>query len=303
MMNKYLISILGPTAIGKTKLAIELAEKYGTEIISADSRQFYKELNIGSAKPSNVDLNRVKHHLINNKSVKDSYSIGDFEKDALNSISKIHKKTDLAVLVGGSGLYLDVINYGLDQIPKSDEKVRDFLNNEFKIKGLKHMQNELKEKDLISFKNIDLNNHRRIIRALEVTISSGKPFSSYLKKEYTLRNFKKIQIGLRDEREMIYERINTRVDNMINEGLINEAIDLISYKNLNSLNTIGYKEIFNFLDGKSNLDQAINEIKKNTRRFAKRQMTWFNSNKNITWFKTNYKIEDIVKCIDDLITD
>ena len=149
MTNKYLISILGPTAIGKTKLAIELAEKYGTEIISADSRQFYKELNIGSAKPSNVDLNRVKHHLINNKSVKDSYSIGDFEKDALNSISKIHKKTDLAVLVGGSGLYLDVINYGLDQIPKSDEKVRDFLNNEFKIRGLKHMQNELKEKDLI----------------------------------------------------------------------------------------------------------------------------------------------------------
>ena len=204
MMNKYLISILGPTAIGKTKLAIELAEKYGTEIISADSRQFYKELNIGSAKPSKVDLNRVKHHLINNKSVKDSYSIGDFEKDALNSISKIHKKTDLAVLVGGSGLYLDVINYGLDQIPKSDEKVRDFLNNEFKIRGLKHMQNELKEKDLISYKNIDLNNHRRIIRALEVTISSGKPYSSFLKKEYTLRNFKKIQIGLRDEREMIY---------------------------------------------------------------------------------------------------
>ena len=303
MMNKYLISILGPTAIGKTKLAIELAEKYGTEIISADSRQFYKELNIGSAKPSNVDLNRVKHHLINNKSVKDSYSIGDFEKDALNRISKIHKKTDLAVLVGGSGLYLDVINYGLDQIPKSNEKVRDFLNNEFKLKGLKYMQNELKEKDLISYKNIDLNNHRRIIRALEVTISSGKPYSSYLKKEYTVRNFKKIQIGLRDEREMIYERINTRVDNMINEGLIKEAIDLISYKNLNSLNTIGYKEIFNFLDGKSNLDQAINEIKKNTRRFAKRQMTWFNSNKDITWFKTNYKIEDVVKCIDNLITD
>ena len=303
MMNKYLISILGPTAIGKTKLAIELAEKYGTEIISADSRQFYKELNIGSAKPSNVDLNRVKHHLINNKSVKDSYSIGDFEKDALNSISKIHKKRDLAVLVGGSGLYLDVINYGLDQIPKSDEKVRDFLNNEFKLKGLKHMQNELKEKDLISFKNIDLNNHRRIIRALEVTISSGKPYSSYLKKEYTVRNFKKIQIGLRDERDMIYERINTRVDNMINEGLIKEAIDLISYKNLNSLNTIGYKEIFNYLDGKSNLDHAINEIKKNTRRFAKRQMTWFNSNKDITWFKTNYKIEEVVKCIDDLITD
>lgn len=302
-MNKYLISILGPTAIGKTKLAINLAEKYDTEIVSADSRQFYKELNIGSAKPSNEDLNKVKHHLISNKSVKESYSIGDFEKDAINSISKIHEKSNLAILVGGSGLYVDVINYGLDKIPKSDKKIRDFLNNEFKLKGLKHIQNQLKEKDLISFKNIDLNNHRRIIRALEVTISSGKPYSSYLKKKYTKRNFKIIEIGIRDERELIYKRINNRVDNMINEGLVNEVIDLNEYKDLNSLNTIGYKEIFNYLEGRSNLDYAINEIKKNTRRYAKRQMTWFNSNNNIIWFKINYKIEDIVKCINNLIGD
>jgi tRNA dimethylallyltransferase len=302
-MNKYLISILGPTAIGKTKLAINLAENYDTEIVSADSRQFYKELNIGSAKPSNEDLNKVKHHLISNKSVKESYSIGDFEKDAINSISKIHEKSNLAILVGGSGLYVDVINYGLDKIPKSDEKIRDILNNEFKLKGLKHIQNQLKEKDLISFKNIDLNNHRRIIRALEVTISSGKPYSSYLKKKYTKRNFKIIEIGIKDERELIYKRINNRVDNMINEGLVKEVIDLNEYKDLNSLNTIGYKEIFNYLEGKSNLDYAINEIKKNTRRYAKRQMTWFNSNNNIIWFKINYKIEDIVKCINNLIGD
>ena len=302
-MNKYLISILGPTAIGKTKLAINLAENYDTEIVSADSRQFYKELNIGSAKPSNEDLNKVKHHLISNKSVKESYSIGDFEKDAINSISKIHEKSNLAILVGGSGLYVDVINYGLDKIPKSDEKIRDILNNEFKLKGLKHIQNQLKEKDLISFKNIDLNNHRRIIRALEVTISSGKPYSSYLKKKYTKRNFKIIEIGIRDERELIYKRINNRVDNMINEGLVKEVSDLNEYKDLNSLNTIGYKEIFNYLEGKSNLDYAINEIKKNTRRYAKRQMTWFNSNNNIIWFKINYKIEDIVKCINNLIGD
>jgi tRNA dimethylallyltransferase len=302
-MNKYLISILGPTAIGKTKLAINLAENYDTEIVSADSRQFYKELNIGSAKPSNEDLNKVKHHLISNKSVKESYSIGDFEKDAINSISKIHEKSNLAILVGGSGLYVDVINYGLDKIPKSDEKIRDILNNEFKLKGLIHIQNQLKEKDLISFKNIDLNNHRRIIRALEVTISSGKPYSSYLKKKYTKRNFKIIEIGIKDERELIYKRINNRVDNMINEGLVKEVIDLNEYKDLNSLNTIGYKEIFNYLEGKSNLDYAINEIKKNTRRYAKRQMTWFNSNNNIIWFKINYKIEDIVKCINNLIGD
>jgi tRNA dimethylallyltransferase len=177
------------------------------------------------------------------------------------------------------------------------------LNNEFKLKGLKYIQNELKEKDLISFKNIDLNNHRRIIRALEVTISSGKPYSSYLKKKYTKRNFKIIEIGIKDERELIYKRINNRVDNMINEGLVKEVIDLNEYKDLNSLNTIGYKEIFNYLEGKSNLDYAINEIKKNTRRYAKRQMTWFNSNNNIIWFKINYKIEDIVKCIDNLIGD
>jgi tRNA dimethylallyltransferase len=301
-MNKYLVSILGPTAIGKTKLAIELAEKYSTEIISADSRQFYSELNIGAAKPSHEDLNKVKHHLINNKSVIDNYSIGEFEKDAIENITKIHEKTDVAILVGGSGLYLDVINYGLDQIPKSDENIRNILNNDFKLKGLDHIQNELKKKDLISFKNIDLNNHRRIIRALEVTISSGKPYSSFLKKKNIKRNFKTIEIGLKDDRELIYNRINTRVDKMIKDGLVNEVNGLVQHKELNSLNTIGYKEIFNYLIGKSDLDNAINEIKKNTRRYAKRQMTWFNSNNNIIWFKANYKIEDIVKCIDDLIS-
>ena len=301
-MNKYLVSILGPTAIGKTKLAIELAEKYSTEIISADSRQFYSELNIGAAKPSYEDLNKVKHHLINNKSVIDNYSIGEFEKDAIENITKIHEKTDVAILVGGSGLYLDVINYGLDQIPKSDENIRNILNNDFKLKGLDHIQNELKKKDLISFKNIDLNNHRRIIRALEVTISSGKPYSSFLKKKNIKRNFKTIEIGLKDDRELIYNRINTRVDKMIKDGLVNEVNGLVQHKELNSLNTIGYKEIFNYLMGESDLDNAINEIKKNTRRYAKRQMTWFNSNNNIIWFKANYKIEDIVKCIDDLIS-
>ena len=301
-MNKYLISILGPTAIGKTKLAIELAEKYSTEIISADSRQFYSELNIGAAKPSHEDLNKVKHHLINNKSVIDNYSIGEFERDAIENITKIHEKIDIALLVGGSGLYLDVINYGLDQVPKSDENIRNILNNEFKLKGLHHIQNELKKKDLISFNNIDLNNHRRIIRALEVTISSGKPYSSFLKKKNIKRNFKTIEIGLKDDRELIYNRINTRVDKMIEEGLVSEVNGLAQHKELNSLNTIGYKEIFNYLQGKSDLDNAIDEIKKNTRRYAKRQMTWFNSNNNIIWFKVNYKIEDIIKCIDDLIS-
>jgi tRNA dimethylallyltransferase len=299
-MNKYLISILGPTAIGKTKLAIELAIKFSTEIISADSRQFYREMNVGTAKPSINELNSVKHHLINNKSVIDNYSIGDFEQDAIKHISNIHSRSNIAILVGGSGLYLDVINYGLDQIPKIEKNIRNSLNNDFENKGLIYLQNELKKVDLITYNNIDLNNHRRIIRALEVTISSGKPYSSYLNKKNINRGFKIIEIGINAEREMVYQRINNRVDDMISKGLINEVKKLIKYKNLNSLNTIGYKEVFSYLDGDISLDIAINEIKKNSRRFAKRQITWFKSNNNIIWFNQNYKINNIIKAIDEL---
>jgi len=299
-MNKYLISILGPTAIGKTKLAIELAIKFSTEIISADSRQFYREMNVGTAKPSINELNSVKHHLINNKSVIDNYSIGDFEQDAIKHISNIHSRSNIAILVGGSGLYLDVINYGLDQIPKIEKNIRNSLNNDFENKGLIYLQNELKKVDLITYNNIDLNNHRRIIRALEVTISSGKPYSSYLNKKNINRGFKIIEIGINAEREMVYQRINIRVDDMISKGLINEVKKLIKYKNLNSLNTIGYKEVFSYLDGDISLDIAINEIKKNSRRFAKRQITWFKSNNNIIWFNQNYKINNIIKAIDEL---
>ena len=299
-MNKYLISILGPTAAGKTKLAIELAEKYSTEIVSADSRQFYREMSVGTAKPSINELNSAKHHLINNKSVIDDYTIGDFEQDAIKHISNIHSRSNIAILVGGSGLYLDVINYGLDKIPETKKNIRNSLNNDFESKGLIYLQNELKKVDLITYNNIDLNNHRRIIRALEVTISSGKPYSSYLNKKNINRGFKIIEIGINAEREMVYQRINNRVDDMISKGLINEVKKLIKYKNLNSLNTIGYKEVFSYLDGDISLDIAINEIKKNSRRFAKRQITWFKSNNNIIWFNQNYKINNIIKAIDEL---
>ena len=245
-MYKYLISIVGPTAIGKTSLAIQLAEKYSTEIISADSRQFYREMNIGTAKPSVSELNSAKHHLINNKSVVDNYSIGEFEQDAIKQISNIHSRSNIAVLVGGSGLYLDVINYGLDQIPKTEKNIRNSLNNDFESKGLIYLQNKLKKIDLITYNNIDLNNSRRIIRALEVTISSGKPYSSFLNKKKVDRDFKVIEIGINAERELVYQRINNRVDDMVNQGLINEVKKLIKYKHLNSLNTIGYKEIFRY---------------------------------------------------------
>jgi tRNA dimethylallyltransferase len=300
-MYKYLISIVGPTAIGKTSLAIQLAEKYSTEIISADSRQFYREMNIGTAKPSVSELNSAKHHLINNKSVVDNYSIGEFEQDAIKQISNIHSRSNIAVLVGGSGLYLDVINYGLDQIPKTEKNIRNSLNNDFESKGLIYLQNKLKKIDLITYNNIDLNNSRRIIRALEVTISSGKPYSSFLNKKKVNRDFKVIEIGINAERELVYQRINNRVDDMVNQGLINEVKKLIKYKHLNSLNTIGYKEIFRYLNGDISLEFAVNEIKKNSRRFAKRQITWFKSNNNIIWFNQNYKIDNIIKVIDELI--
>jgi tRNA dimethylallyltransferase len=302
-MYKYLISIVGPTAIGKTSLAIQLAEKYSTEIISADSRQFYREMNIGTAKPSVSELNSAKHHLINNKSVVDNYSIGEFEQDAIKQISNIHSRSNIAVLVGGSGLYLDVINYGLDQIPKTEKNIRNSLNNDFESKGLIYLQNKLKKIDLITYNNIDLNNSRRIIRALEVTISSGKPYSSFLNKKKVDRDFKVIEIGINAERELVYQRINNRVDDMVNQGLINEVKKLIKYKHLNSLNTIGYKEIFRYLNGDISLEFAINEIKKNSRRFAKRQITWFKSNNNIIWFNQNYKIDNIIKVIDELISN
>ena len=302
-MYKYLISIVGPTAIGKTSLAIQLAEKYSTEIISADSRQFYREMNIGTAKPSVSELNSTKHHLINNKSVVDNYSIGEFEQDAIKQISNIHSRSNIAVLVGGSGLYLDVINYGLDQIPKTEKNIRNSLNNDFESKGLIYLQNKLKKVDLITYNNIDLNNSRRIIRALEVTISSGKPYSSFLNKKKVDRDFKVIEIGINAERELVYQRINNRVDDMVNQGLINEVKKLIKYKHLNSLNTIGYKEIFRYLNGDISLEFAVNEIKKNSRRFAKRQITWFKSNNNIIWFNQNYKIDNIIKVIDELISN
>lgn len=299
-MYKYLISIVGPTAIGKTSLAIQLAEKYSTEIISADSRQFYREMSIGTAKPSVSELNSAKHHLINNKSVVDNYSIGEFEQDAIKLISNIHSRSNIAVLVGGSGLYLDVINYGLDQIPKTEKNIRNSLNNDFESKGLIYLQNKLKKVDLITYNNIDLNNSRRIIRALEVTISNGKPYSSFLNKKKVNRDFKVIEIGINAERELVYQRINNRVDDMVNQGLINEVKKLIKYKHLNSLNTIGYKEIFRYLNGDISLEFAINEIKKNSRRFAKRQITWFKKSEDIKWYKPD-ELEPIIQYLNSIL--
>ena len=262
-MNNQLVTIIGPTAIGKTDLAIKIAEFYKTEIVSADSRQFYRELNIGTAKPSSSELSKIKHHLINNKSIHEQYNINDFEKDAIESINSIFKKNKVAVLVGGSGLFINSVLYGLDEIPEIDENIRNSLYSDMDSLGIKTLQEKLKLLDPNSYDNIDIDNPRRLIRALEVTIGSGKPYSSFLKKTKKTRNFNVITIGLNQDRVELYEKINTRVDNMIKDGLIDEAKGLFELKNLKTLNTIGYSEVFKYIDGIYSKEECINEIKKN----------------------------------------
>ena len=297
-MSKFLITIVGPTAIGKTSLAIKLARKYKTEIISADSRQFYRELNIGTAKPTKDELSSIKHHLINNISVNDKYDISQFESDARKIIDKLFKTKDYVILVGGSGLYIDTILYGIDKIPDVEESLRKELNMEFQNNGLKNLLAQLKKIDHITYKNIDLNNHRRIIRALEVSISSKKPYSSFLTDSVKESNYNEIIIGLNCDRDKLHSLINKRVDKMIQCGLIEEVEKLVKFKNLNALNTIGYKEIFDYLDNKISLEQSREKIKTNSRRYAKRQLTYFNSNKTINWFDSQYEITNIIKLIE-----
>ncbi len=302
-MNNQLVTIIGPTAIGKTDLAIKIAEFYKTEIVSADSRQFYRELNIGTAKPSSSELSKIKHHLINNKSIQEQYNINDFEKDAIESINSIFKKNKVAVLVGGSGLFINSVLYGLDEIPEIDENIRNSLYSDMDSLGIKTLQEKLKLLDPNSYENIDIDNPRRLIRALEVTIGSGKPYSSFLKKTKKTRNFNVITIGLNQDRAELYEKINTRVDNMIKDGLIDEVKGLLELKNLKTLNTIGYSEVFKYIDGVYSKDECINEIKKNTRRYAKRQLTWFKSIENVKWVSPNYDLKDVLNHIERLINN
>ena len=300
-MGKHLITIIGPTAIGKTNLAIKIANYFKTEIVSADSRQFYKEMNIGTAKPSTSELNSIKHHLINNKSVNDDYNIYDYEKDALKSIESIFNKNDIAILVGGSGLYIHTVLYGLDEIPGISAEVRNSLYLDLELKGIKQLQEKLKLLDPSSYRSIDINNPRRLIRALEVSISTGKSYSSFLKKKKKKRDFNIIVLGINQERLDLYKKINTRVENMVERGLINEVKELYTLKGLNTLNTIGYSEVFNYIEDKYSLDECINEIKKNTRRYAKRQLTWFKSIDRVEWITPDYTFEKVTAYIKNLI--
>ena len=294
MKTKYLISIVGPTAIGKTALSIELAQHFETEIISADSRQFFKEMQIGTAAPTSDELSSAKHHFIHHKSIKDEYNVGAFEKDALQCLEKLFQDKDAVIMVGGSGLYVDVITKGLDHFPKVGSNIRKKLNKELETKGLEVLQEQLKALDPVSYKTIAIDNPHRVIRALEICIGSEKPYSSFLNKGKEKRNFKTITVGLTADREMIYNRINQRVNIMMQKGLLEEVKGLLVSKDLNALNTVGYKELFNYLSGEWDLEFATSEIKKNTRRFAKRQLTWFKRNENTLWFDYNVPIEKII---------
>ncbi|WP_042246108.1 tRNA (adenosine(37)-N6)-dimethylallyltransferase MiaA [Jejuia pallidilutea] len=297
--NKYLISIVGPTAIGKTALSIKLAQYFNTEIISADSRQFFKEMQIGTAAPTKTELATVKHHFIHHKSIKDNYNVGSFEKDGINCLNSLFKTFNVVIMVGGSGLYVDAVTKGLDHFPDVDKSIRTQLNSDLKLKGLDYLQQQLKQLDIESYNNIAIDNPHRVIRALEICIGTGKPYASFLNKAKQERSFNTITVGLNANRDIIYSRINQRVDIMLEEGLLNEVKSLKEYKHLNALNTVGYKELFNYLDGEWSLEFAISEIKKNTRRFAKRQLTWFKKTEDIIWF--DYK-EDTSKIIKDLET-
>ena len=279
-----LITIVGPTAIGKTALSIQLANAFSASIISCDSRQFFKEMKIGTAVPEPKELAAAKHYFIQNRSVFDSYNVGEFERDTLEKLEVLFKENPIQIMVGGSGLYVDAVLNGLDYFPEVNPKIREALLLKLENEGIEVLQKQLKELDLETYKLIAIDNPHRIMRALEVCIGSGIPYSTFKNKPKKPRNFKSIKIGLNADREIIYNRINQRVDAMINNGLIEEAKTLYAHKELNALQTVGYRELFSFFDGNFTQEFAISEIKKNSRRFAKRQLTWFKRDKNILWF-------------------
>lgn len=294
--GKTLIVIAGPTAIGKTALAIRVAQYFHTEIISADSRQFYRETSIGTAKPSDAELSAVKHHFINSHSVLETFTVGDFEEQAIDLLDSLFQKYDSVVLTGGSGLYIDAVCRGFDQLPKADPGVRDDLNLQYEQKGLAYLQEELKKVDPEYYEKVDLANPQRIIRALEVYITTGIPFSEQRKGSEKTRPFNTIKIGLNTDRDKLYQQINSRVDQMVRHGLVNEVSSLLPYRHLNALKTVGYSEIFDFIDGNYNMEEAIDKIKQNTRNFAKRQLTWFRKDQQIEWFEPD-QFADIINYI------
>ncbi|HOI27003.1 MAG TPA: tRNA (adenosine(37)-N6)-dimethylallyltransferase MiaA [Paludibacteraceae bacterium] len=299
-MNKKLIVLLGPTGIGKTDLSLNIAEHFGIDIISCDSRQFFKEMKIGTAAPTEEQLKRAKHHFIGFLSINDYYSCGKFELDALKVIDEQFSNQNLALMTGGSMLYIDAVCKGIDELPEIDQELRNSLNERYSSEGIANMWAELKLLDPEYANVVDPKNYKRIIHALEICLISGKPYSSIRKDQQKERNFDIIKIGLEMPREELYARINQRVENMMAEGLLEEAQSLYPHRDLNALNTVGYKELFNYFDGEWTLDYARDMIKQNTRHYAKKQLSWFHRDTEINWFHPSAK-EEVIQFIENRI--
>lgn len=298
--KKKLFVIVGPTAVGKTALSIQLAKAFDTEILSADSRQFFKEMSIGTAKPTAIEMGAIKHHFIDSHSISEEYNVGKFETEAIQVLNTLFETKDYAILVGGSGLYIDAVCNGLDELPEASAEIRQQLKLLYEEKGIAALQEQLKELDLNYYNQVDLNNPQRLMRALEVCLSTGKTYSEQRAGKTKKRNFKTIKIGLNSSREALYERINKRVDEMMQEGLLDEVKSLLPYQNKNALQTVGYKELFDYLENKTTLEQAVELIKQHTRNFAKRQLTWFKRDEQIQWFEP-YEFEKIKQYITSTI--
>ncbi|AWM14577.1 tRNA (adenosine(37)-N6)-dimethylallyltransferase MiaA [Flavobacterium sediminis] len=305
----YLITIIGPTAIGKTALSIKLAQHFNCDILSCDSRQFFKEMSIGTAVPTTEELAAAPHHFIRNKSVFDTYTVGDFEQEALSLLDQLFTKNNVQIMVGGSGLYVDAVLKGFDEFPDIDASVREQINADYDKFGIEYLRQKLKESDPVYYQKLEaenpqtLVNPQRMKRFVEVCLGTGKPYSGFLGKRSVQRNFTPIIIGLQADREKMYERINLRVDNMMQEGLLEEAKKLYPNKHLNALQTVGYRELFDYFDRKITLAEAIEQIKTNTRRFAKRQITWFKRTENVHWFDYLTAVTEIIAVIEKQIKD
>lgn len=299
-MTKTLIVILGPTGSGKSDLSIHLAKHFNTEIISCDSRQIYRELSIGTAVPPPEDLKTITHHLIHSHSIHDYYSASRFEQDTLQILDSIFQKNNTAIMTGGSMLYIDAVCNGIDDIPDADHKLRAELINEYKEKGIEHLRMRLKSLDPVYYAQVDLKNHKRLLHAIEICLITGEPYSSLRTGARKTRSFRIIKIGLNMDRKELYQRINHRVDKMFEAGLIVEAREAYTNRQLNSLNTVGYKELFDYFDGKTDLEKATELIKRNTRHYARKQLTWFRKDNEINWFHPEEK-EKIIRYIDEIL--
>ena len=279
-----LIILLGPTGVGKTELSLRVAERLGAPIISSDSRQLYREIPIGTAAPTPEEMARVRHYMVGTLSLSDYYSASQFESDVLALLERLFKTTHTVVMSGGSMMYIDAVCEGIDDIPTVSPDVRERIYKEFEAEGLAPILAELKEKDPVHYAEVDRNNHKRVIHAVEICRMTGKPYSSFRTHTRKERPFRILKIGLRREREELYDRVNRRVDQMMADGLLEEARRVYPYRHLNALNTVGYKELFKYFDGEWSLEMAVEKIKRNSRVYARKQMTWFKKDEDITWF-------------------